>query len=348
MLASMVDLDPQDRARLVGLLAKLDELSTESGRRAVLRDSGLVDFAPRIDTSGSPQQAIGRMVQYLASFGRRPQQPDAEVLGVLINWVKTMVGVEDQTALTELLTRYKMMVPLASLPRLGGWNGKRDAAAIYEKIIGENTLRPIAFLARGIEVAKAVAYIGLPDQSGSGSGFLVGKSLLMTNFHVLGDRACAEKSIYRFNYQNDWSGAAMPVTEYRARAGGVWFQSEELDVTLVELDGEPGATWGWVPLKPGAVAIDTPVSIIQHPGGQAKQISMQNNLVEYVDDKIVQYVTSTLPGSSGAPAFNERWEIVALHHAGGASLAGPSGSRHYANEGIRMSAIVAALPAGTI
>src|SRR4030095_14256871 len=133
------------------------------------------------------------------------------------------------------------------------------------------------------------------SQRSAGAAFLVAKNLPLPNSHVLGDRAAAEKSIYRFNFQNDWTGAALPVTEYHAKPGGTFVQGEERDFALCELDGDPGATWGFVPLRPGAVAVDTRVSIIQHPGGQAKQISMQNNLVEFVDDKIVQYVTSTLP-----------------------------------------------------
>ena len=30
------------------------------------------------------------------------------------------------------------------------------------------------------------------------------------------------------------------------------------------------------------------------------------------------YLADTLPGSSGSPVLNNRWEVVALHHSGGA------------------------------
>jgi V8-like Glu-specific endopeptidase len=67
---------------------------------------------------------------------------------------------------------------------------------------------------------------------------------------------------------------------------------------------------------------------------------LQNNFVEYVDENVVQYTTTTEPGSSGAPVLNEALEVVAVHHAGG-QLPEPTSKRRYLrNEGIRMSAIL--------
>jgi V8-like Glu-specific endopeptidase len=340
----MVDLSPDDRARLLAILVNVEALASEQGRRDTLRDAGLADRAVHIDTSGAPQLAIGRIVEALARYGRRPTQPDVEVLGVFLNWVKNLVGVEEQTVLAELMRTYQMATPLANLPAVPIWKSAQPPPKTLEKIIGQNALRPIAFLARGLEVARAVAYVSLPDLAGSGTGFLVAPDLLLTNFHVLPDRATAERSVFRFNFQTDWNGASQPVDEYRAKPNGLYCNHKELDYALVELDRAAGATWGTIPMKPGAIAKDGGINIIQHAGGQYKQIAVQNNLVEYLDDRIVQYVTSTLPGSSGAPAFNDSWQLVALHHAGGDLLEPTSGRRHYRNEGIRISAILASLP----
>jgi V8-like Glu-specific endopeptidase len=54
---------------------------------------------------------------------------------------------------------------------------------------------------------------------------------------------------------------------------------------------------------------------------------------------IVKYTTHTLPGSSGAPVFNERWEVVALHARGGNEV----GLRMFANEGILIKKVIGAL-----
>jgi V8-like Glu-specific endopeptidase len=87
------------------------------------------------------------------------------------------------------------------------------------------------------------------------------------------------------------------------------------------------------------------LTIIQHPGGHYKKISLQNNFVEYVDDFVVQYTTSTEPGSSGSPALSDDLDVVAIHHSGG-QLTEPSTKRRYLrNEGVRISAILADLRA---
>jgi V8-like Glu-specific endopeptidase len=339
----MVKLEPSDRATVVKLLSEIDQLVDPAGRKELLVAAGLGPFAAKVDLTGAENVFLGRLVDYLGNFGR--PAPDAEALGMLLNWVKTMVGVEQQELLAELMRRYDMMVPLANLPRVDHWGGKRDENQISEKIIGDSTLRPIAFLERGIEVSRAVAYIGLPVQAGSGSGFLVASDLLLTNAHVLVDRANAEASIYRFNFQNNWAGNAQAPAEVGAKPGGVFVRNEVFDFSLVELAGDPGATWGWIPLVPGKIGKDSRINIIQHPGGQPKQISIQNNFVEYWDDKVVQYVTSTMPGSSGSPAFDDSWNIVALHHAGGMLPEAKTNLRHFRNEGIRIDAILKALPA---
>ena len=59
---------------------------------------------------------------------------------------------------------------------------------------------------------------------------------------------------------------------------------------------------------------------------------------------MVQYVTSTLNGSSGSPVLNDAWEVIALHHAGG-NLPEPTTQRRYfRNEGILIEKILADLP----
>ncbi|MBK9166491.1 MAG: trypsin-like peptidase domain-containing protein [Bryobacterales bacterium] len=62
------------------------------------------------------------------------------------------------------------------------------------------------------------------------------------------------------------------------------------------------------------------VVIIQHAGGEPKRVSLQNNLVAHSDSRLLQYYTSTLPGSSGSPVFDDEFTVVAIHHS---SVANP-------------------------
>ncbi|MGA7733613.1 MAG: trypsin-like peptidase domain-containing protein [Chloroflexia bacterium] len=339
----MIALSSQDRLGLIKLLQDLPELATERGRREVLELAGLRQLIPRIDLSGASFTAISEVISYLAQYGRVTYEHEA--LGLFLNIIKSLVGLEQQEYLATLLTKYEMMVPIAPSPGVDTWGGTRTNEEVLEKIVGENTLRPIAFLAQGLHVARSVVYVGL--RTGSGTGFLIAPDLLLTNHHVLPGPDLVSETVFRFNYEENWKGEAQPVKEYHAKPGGLFHSNKLLDYSVVQLDQEPGQAWGWLPLRPRAVKRDERVNIVQHPGGQAKQISFQNNFVEYVGGNVVQYVTSTMPGSSGSPVFNDRWEVVALHHAGG-NLPEPTTQRRYfRNEGIAIDKILADLPPGT-
>ena len=82
------------------------------------------------------------------------------------------------------------------------------------------------------------------------------------------------------------------------------------------------------------------VTIIQHPGGQKKQIALRENRVVDVLDSFLHYETDTEPGSSGSPVFNDQWEIVALHHA---TVPVPEQDElgGWVNEGVRVSRLIA-------
>jgi V8-like Glu-specific endopeptidase len=58
------------------------------------------------------------------------------------------------------------------------------------------------------------------------------------------------------------------------------------------------------------------VFIVQHPEGGMKKIGLVHNEVVDVTPNRVQYLTDTLPGSSGSPVCNELWQVVALHQDG--------------------------------
>ena len=153
----MVNLTIEDRKHLVGLLQNLPDLTTERSRQQVLELAGLSQLAPMLDLSGSSFVAISEIISYLSKYGRVSY--DHEALGLFLNTLKSFVGVQQQNFLDELLTRYDMMTPIVALPTVNQWRSNETPTDILEKIIGENTLRPIAFLQKGLEVARSVAYI---------------------------------------------------------------------------------------------------------------------------------------------------------------------------------------------
>src|SRR6266702_8537092 len=134
------------------------------------------------------------------------------------------------------------------------------------------------------------------------------------------------------------------IIDYRMALDGIFLARKDLDYAIVELDRHPGKEWGYLRLANSSPEVGSRVNIIQHPAAQPKQISIQNNFVEYVGGSVIQYVTSTLPGSSGSPVFDDNWRVVSLHHAGGMLPEPTTQRRYFRNEGIRSTSIFNDLP----
>ena len=125
-----------------------------------------------------------------------------------------------------------------------------------------------------------------------------------------------------------------------------------LDYTFVAIAGTPGELFGHVQMYRGAFATDfmRRANIIQHPDGRPKEVVLQDNLVLPDDHPLfLHYTTDTEGGASGAPVFDNNWQLKALHHASRKNLeeVRPEGSHGPApqrlNEGVKISAIVADL-----
>jgi hypothetical protein len=172
--------------------------------------------------------------------------------------------------------------------------------------------------------------------------------ILLTNHHVLPDPHTAAGATAIANYE------ARPAADAAGRVCVVPLSPADLFVTNAELDFTFCGVRGLEYL--GTIALDRNglnilmaeyVNIIQHPRGRHKHVALQDNQVVAVDPVVVRYSCDTEPGSSGSPVFNNQWRLVALHHAsvatgpgeGGRPCRGADPSRHYLNEGIRLSAI---------
>src|SRR5262245_8953974 len=246
-----------------------------------------------------------------------------------------------------------------------------------ERILGISDLCSINFLARGLEAAKAVARIRVRQSDGSGewygTGFLVAPGLLLTNHHVLSSADQAALAVAEFNFEHDLHGVEAPRRAYNLTPSRLFFTDSDLDCSFVEVaprsfDGMPLAEFGHLPLMAvSGKAIDGEwVSMIQHPGGQPKQIAIRDSQIVTLTkedaanidlENFIHYTTDSEPGSSGSPVFNDQWQVVALHHRGVPDLNGKGqrlardgktiwkaemGEKEkgwVANEGVRISAI---------
>lgn len=226
------------------------------------------------------------------------------------------------------------------------WEAPADAQHL-EKIIGaQSTLLQIRFLEIGMLRARAVARIVRADGS-SGTGFLIGGGWLLTNNHVLPSTEIIQGAEAQFNYQKTKDDLDAAMTPFALDATR-FATSKDNDWTVAGIDPKAEADWGTIALEPVTTAVDAFVNIIQHPGGGPKQIGLYHNTVTFVGEGRVQYLTDTLPGSSGSPVFDADWRCVALHHSSVALRDPATKAPSYRNEGIAITTVIHDLDAAGV
>jgi V8-like Glu-specific endopeptidase len=241
----------------------------------------------------------------------------------------------------------------------------------FERYLGTNDLMGVAFLNEGLRVSRTVARIWVDVAAGRprgyGTGFMVSPRLMITNNHVLGEPGVAERSIAEFGYELAYDGSALPTTAFRFDPSTFFYTDRDLDYAVVAVqttasDGKPLAQFDYNLLsdQEGKAIAAQWANIIQHPSGGPKEVSLRENQIIDVLPNFLHYKSDTAPGSSGSPVYNDRWEVVALHHSGvpqknadGQLVAlngqvwrpemGDDQIKWIANEGVRISRIIAHL-----
>ncbi len=207
-------------------------------------------------------------------------------------------------------------------PELGARPGE-----VLERIIGTSDLMGIAFLERGLQIARSVGrvWVGvtLGRPAAFGTGFLVSPRLLLTNHHVLGDPTVAARSFVQFDYALRADGKPYPPAMFAIDPGTFHLADRDLDYALVAVqtlsqEGRQLTEFGWNRLLPeeGKAIAAQFANIVQHPNGEMKQLTLRENRIVDVLPQFLHYTADTLGGSSGSPVYNDRWEVIALHHSG--------------------------------
>lgn len=325
-----------DIRQLYSLLLTLFEQNDELHRFLRLHDRpGMQGFVAGLPSpSTAPADYIFRVCERLEAYGYIDQ------------------GLFDQ--LIALRPGHKMKIEAVASsvlaePTGGAVDAGRGAeeGEQYERVMGRQpTFLHVCFLETGLQRARAVAKLVMSfgGRTAMGTGFLIAPDLVLTNHHNLFERdgTPAESVRVLFDYEQDAGGRLREVVEAPVAAGssvGEWQQAGDLvDWAVVRLiAGQADRTP--LPLSSRAPAVEDWVAIVQHPGGMPKQIALHHNTVSYVDDNVVHYMTDTEAGSSGSPVFDDRWDVVALHHAGGRVTLPTTGRRVYSNRGVRISRV---------
>lgn len=205
----------------------------------------------------------------------------------------------------------------------------------------------IAFLEHGARAAKAVARLSVTHRERPAShatAFLIGPDCVLTVHHALprDSAACsAAECVMLFDYA--WDANQVPLaTVKRSCDMTTVIASADLDWAVLRLDRP--VPKGFTAPRLGSsrsLSVRDPVYIIQHPYGERKKLAFPYEGVKFQDDVQIHYDVDTAPGSSGAPVFNEAWEVVAIHHRSSGARA--STHEEPRNIGIRIELIIAAI-----
>ena len=180
---------------------------------------------------------------------------------------------------------------------------------------------------------------------------LVGPDYVLTNHHVVSKANASTKVACRFDYAASADGKIINQGTTVDAAPGLVDSSppspndpnltrgepsdDELDYAVLKLTREAGnepagsgrnpdaPVRGWTQLAAGALAVNDPILVLQHPQNPVNwklepiKLTMGRALDLVGGGRRLRHDANTLPGSSGSPCFSVALEFVALHHAGG-------------------------------
>jgi V8-like Glu-specific endopeptidase len=214
----------------------------------------------------------------------------------------------------------------------------------------------VGFLRGGMHAAQSVVKLivhrhvnGQPEfEAGdlprvvSGTGWIIGKGMVITNHHVINARqnlagvseADASDGDFVMQAENttilyDYLDKSPDPPGHRTGAGALLCADKVRDFAVIKVPAgapdRPKLRLRQHPIrKTLQQALGTRVNILQHPNGNPMRLAFRDNFVVLGDDQTLSYLTDTSLGSSGSPVCDDSWTVAALH----------SGSRPIADQNI--------------
>ncbi|MET4085613.1 trypsin-like peptidase domain-containing protein [Bradyrhizobium sp. S3.5.5] len=170
---------------------------------------------------------------------------------------------------------------------------------------------------------------GDTPQFTSGTGWLIGPGLIITNHHVInaredeGNDADASEKDFRLQAENttilyDYVDKLNQPTSHMTGKGALMCFDKALDFAILKVPAEapdrpPMRLRKQVIRKAADQPLNVRVNVLQHPNGDPMRLGFRDNFVVLGDEKTLSYLTDTSLGSSGSPVCDDSWTVAALH-----------------------------------
>jgi endonuclease G len=195
--------------------------------------------------------------------------------------------------------------------------------------------------------APAVGLLRVENVHGefSGTGFRIGADLVLTNEHVLFPEQVKATSVrVDFGFDVDAEGTSLSVVPLTGDPATI-DSDRDNDWAVIRVAGM-NSTIPVLAIANAPIPADGDRAyIVQHPDGRQRRLGFVRNVITAVTNDRVQYLTDTQPGSSGAPVFDAKCRVIALHHRGGTPTQKTGKAPLTKNQGVRISCVHAALMA---
>ncbi len=213
------------------------------------------------------------------------------------------------------------------------WQGPEEWSELQAWGKPQPDMLDVGFLQRAMKRAAGVCRVEFEHLTRVGTGFLIAPDLVLTNYHNLnfsGDEDAAANAAgmrLRFGAVTAAGGAEIEGSVFKLVDAEPVLKTSPvaaLDYALLRVEQTIQYQQGSAdsPITPVEISSTLPAKgdalhLLQHPGGETLKLAISVDGVDKVipDKGLVQYSTRARSGSSGSPAFNDDWQVVAIHHA---------------------------------